>query len=98
MMDLRRIAAGKRAHRFHAFPIRDRHELGFVAAIFAQRLHPERFFEQRFDAGFVVVGFVSVGPFSRSAPPPDPRDCRRRLLITHEPEETRKASSRKWAV
>ena len=68
MMNLCRIAARKFAHRFDALPIGDRHELGFVRAVLAQRLDTERLFAERLDTDFVVVGFVLVGVIARGSP------------------------------
>jgi hypothetical protein len=54
MMNFSGIAACELAHGFDAFPIGDRHELGFVLAVLAQRLDTERLFDERLDAGFVI--------------------------------------------
>src|SRR4051794_29692359 len=75
MMNARRIATREPGHRFNAFPIGDRDELGLAVAIFTQRLHAHRLFDQRLDTEFVVVGFVSVGDLASRAAAPDSRDC-----------------------
>jgi hypothetical protein len=43
MMNLSGIAACELAHGFDALPIGDRHELGFILAILAERLDTEAF-------------------------------------------------------
>src|SRR5262245_59250046 len=71
MVDPSRIAVREAAHRLQAFPIRDRHELGLVLAVLAERLDSERLVQKRFDAGFVVVSLVLVCQAARGAAAPD---------------------------
>src|SRR5918999_2269914 len=90
MMNLSRIAAREVTHGLDALPIGDCHELGFVLAVLAERLNTEGLFDERLDAGFIIVDFVLVGALARGSPTPDPNNGRRRcvhqnlLLISHE--------------
>ena len=71
MMNPCGIAARELAHGLDAFPIGNRHELGVVLAVLAERLNTQRLVEERLDAGLVVVGFVRVGAVARGSPAPD---------------------------
>src|SRR5262245_26917713 len=71
VMNLRRITARELAHGLNALPIGNRHELGFVLAVLAERLNTQCLVEERLDAGLVVVGFVLVGAVTQGSPAPD---------------------------
>ena len=73
-MNLLGIAACELAHRLDTSPIGNRHELGFVLAVRAERLNTQRLAEERLHANFVVVGVVLIGVLARGSPAPDPDD------------------------
>jgi hypothetical protein len=74
MMNVPGIAARERTHGVNTFPIRDRHELGVVFPILAERLNTERLADERLDASLVVLGLILVGAFSWRATAPDTDD------------------------
>src|SRR5262249_10146472 len=76
VMNLSGMAARELAHGFDALSVGDSHELGFVLAVLAQCLDTERLFDERLDAGFVVVRFVLVGALARGSPAPDTNNDR----------------------
>ena len=70
------VAIREGGHRLDAFPVGNRDELRFVGAIFPERLDAHCFFDQRFDADFVVVGLVLVSSFRLGATAPNAGDGR----------------------
>jgi hypothetical protein len=65
------VPARELAHGLDAFPIGDRHELGFVLAVLAERLDTQCLGEERLDAGFIVIGFIGVGMVAQGSPAPN---------------------------
>ena len=68
MVNARRIATCEPRHRFNAFPVGDRDELGLIGAVFTERLDAHRLFDERLDTNFVVVGLVCVGDLAPRRP------------------------------